>query len=260
MTEDGLPRKRPVAGTPISLTSYDEVLDCIAARPSQRCLVSVFCNVHAVMTARRDPAVAAALARADLACPDGMPLVWALRSLGVSGQQRVYGPDLMEKALPYGVTYGWRHYFYGATSETLARLREAAERLAPGVRVVGMHAPPFRPLTGEERAAVLADIRRSEADVLWLGLGMPKQELFAADVESELPGVAIMAVGAAFDLLSGTVRQAPDWIQCIGLEWLFRLAMEPKRLWQRYLSTNPAFVLAFARQWTAERPRRRRHE
>lgn len=254
MTErPGLPARRLVVGTPISLTSYEQVLECMRDRDGERALVAAFCNVHSVMTARRDPAVASALQAVDLACPDGVPLVWALRALGRRGQRRVYGPDLMELALPYGVPLGWRHYLYGATPETLDRLRVAAERMAPGVDIVGAHAPPFRPLTEAERTAVLDDIRASGADVLWVGLGMPKQELWADDVKDELPGVAIMSVGAAFDLLSGTIPQAPDWIQRLGMEWLFRLLQEPRRLWRRYLVNNPAFLVAFARQWVAER-------
>lgn len=251
-----LPARRDVVGTPISCTSYDEVLRCMGVRRPDRALTVAFCNVHSVVTARRDPAVAAALQAMDLACPDGVPLVWALRALGVSGQERVYGPDLMELALPYGLALGWRHYLYGATEATLERLGAAARRLAPGVQIVGTHAPPFRPETPAERDAVLEDIRRSGADVVWVGLGMPKQEHWIAAVHDALPGVALLGVGAAFDLLSGSVRQAPDWIQRAGLEWLFRLAHEPGRLWRRYLSTNPAFVLAFARQWLGEVRRR----
>jgi N-acetylglucosaminyldiphosphoundecaprenol N-acetyl-beta-D-mannosaminyltransferase len=250
-----LPERRDVVGTPISLTSYAEVLDLIASRPVDRARTFAFCNVHSVMTARGDAGIAAVLRRFDVATSDGVPVVWALRALGHRQQSRVYGPDLMELALPHGLDLGWRHYLYGATEETLDRLAAAAERLAPGVRIVGRHAPPFRPETAEERTAVLDDIRRSGADLVWVGLGMPKQERWIDEVRGELPGVALLAVGAAFDLLSGTVKQAPDWIQRAGLEWLYRLLQEPRRLWRRYLYNNPAFVLAFARQWAAERRR-----
>lgn len=246
-----------VVGTPISCTTYEEVLDAIRDRPAEQALVAAFCNVHSVMTARRDARVAAVLRGADLACPDGVPLVWALRALGQPGQERVYGPDLMERALAHGVALGWHHYLYGGTPETLERLVAAAERIAPGAVIVGTHAPPFRPLTVEERDAALSDIRATQPDIVWVGLGMPKQELWADDVHAELPGMAIMAVGAAFDLLGGTVRQAPDWIQNLGLEWLFRLVQEPRRLWRRYLVNNPAFVIAFTRQWVGGRLGRR---
>lgn len=252
---DAIPR-RDVVGTPISCTSYEEVLDAVRDRSTQRALTAAFCNVHSVMTARRDARVAAALRSADLACPDGVPVVWALRALGQRHQGRVYGPDVMELALAHGVGLGWRHYLYGGRPETLERLVAAAERIAPGVVIAGTHAPPFRPLTATEREAALSDIRSSGADIVWVGLGMPKQELWVHDVRDELPGVAIMAVGAAFDLLSGTVRQAPDWLQRMGLEWAFRLCQEPGRLWRRYIINNPAFVIAFCREWISFRARR----
>lgn len=249
----GFPPRVPVVGTPISLTSYGEVLELLDARPADRATVVAICNVHSVMTARKEPQVARALAEADLATPDGMPLVWALRKLARPEQTRVYGPDLMRAALPHGVERGWRHYLYGATPDTLHRLQQACEELAPGVRIVGAHAPPFRPETAEERAAVLAHIRASGADLVWVGVGMPKQELWMHEVAPALPGVALLGVGAAFDLLSGVVPQAPAWLQDRGLEWAFRLAQEPRRLWRRYLVNNPQFVVALARQMVAGR-------
>jgi len=243
-----LPERHPVVGTPISLTSYDEVLALLGDRPRDRALRLAFCNVHAVMTARRDPRVAEALASADVAAPDGMPLVWTLRREARPDQQRVYGPDLMALALAHGVERGWRHYFYGATPDTLVRLTQAARRLAPGVAIVGTCAPPFRPLTPAEQDEHLAAIRASGADLIWVGLGMPKQELWMHAVHERLPGTALLAVGAAFDLLSGTVPMAPDWIQEHGLEWLYRLSREPRRLAVRYLTTNPAFLAVTARE------------
>jgi N-acetylglucosaminyldiphosphoundecaprenol N-acetyl-beta-D-mannosaminyltransferase len=251
-----VPPRADVVGTPISMTSYEEVLDLIARRPGDRATTFAFCNVHSVMTARRDPAVLAALSATDVTTPDGVPLVWALRLTARPEQQRVYGPDLMALALPHGVGPGWRHFLYGATSETLERLRARAEAMAPGVRIVGAHAPPFRPETPEERQAVLAAVRASGADCLWVGLGMPKQELWMREVADELPGVAILAVGAAFDFLAGTVRQAPRWMMRLGLEWLHRLGQEPGRLWRRYLVNNPAFVLALAAQLVRRRAHR----
>ena len=248
---DGLPPKSPVLGIPISLTSYDEVLallDHERRRAAEQATTLAFCNVHSVMSARRDPELARVLARMDVACSDGMPLVWMLRRLVRPDQGRVYGPDLMEAALAHGVTRGWKHYFYGSTPETLDRLADKAQRLAPGVQIVGMHAPPFRALSAAEEDAVIADIADSGADCVWVGLGMPKQELWVDRVRDRLPGVALLAVGAAFDLVSGTVRQAPDWMQDRGLEWAYRLAMEPRRLWRRYLYYNPGFAVLAMRQ------------
>ncbi len=200
------------------------------------------------MTARRDAELRGAITRADIATPDGVPLVWVLRRTGAPDQGRVYGPDLMERALREGVERGWSHYFYGATDPTLDALTEAAQQLAPGVEVAGRHAPPFRALTPDEEAADVERIRGSGADCVWVGLGMPKQELFIDRVAEQLPGQALLGVGAAFDLLAGTVPQAPDWLQDRGLEWAYRLLQEPRRLWKRYAVNNPLFLLAAARQ------------
>jgi N-acetylglucosaminyldiphosphoundecaprenol N-acetyl-beta-D-mannosaminyltransferase len=252
-----LPQRVPVVGTPVSLTSYDEVLARLGDRPPDRPTVVACCNVHSVMTARRDTAVAHALRSADIATPDGVPLVWALRRLGRPAQQRVYGPDLMRAALREGVARGWRHYLYGATPDTLARLVAACEELAPGVVIAGTHAPPFRPETPQERTVVLDDIRASGADMVWVGLGMPKQELWITEVANQLPGVALLGVGAAFDLLSGTIPQAPPALQRLGLEWAFRLVQEPRRLWRRYVVNNPAYLLLLGAQLASGALRRR---
>lgn len=244
-----LPDKVDVVGTGISATSYAEVLEVLDHPPTGPAARTIaFCNVHSVIEARDDDELRVALQTCDLATPDGMPLVWALRRLGVPDQQRVYGPDLMEYALPHGVPRGWTHYFYGSTPETLQRLTAAAERMAPGINVVGTHSPPFRPLTDDELDAVVADIDASGAQLVWVGLGMPKQEKFIHQVRDRLPGRTLLAVGAAFAMHAGDLAQAPDWIQKRGLEWAYRLVQEPGRLWRRYAQTNPRFVLLMARQ------------
>jgi N-acetylglucosaminyldiphosphoundecaprenol N-acetyl-beta-D-mannosaminyltransferase len=252
------PPKHEVLGTPISLTDYGQVLDVIATRPSGRATVIAVCNVHSVMSARKSPALAQALAAADVTTSDGMPLVWTLRATVTPGQTRVYGPELMRRALVDAAGNNWAHYLYGSTPETLETLEQAARRMSPDIRIVGRHSPPFRPPTQQEEAVVLDDIRLSGADVVWVGLGMPKQELWMHKVRGELPGVALIGVGAAFDLLSGRVKQAPPLIQSLGLEWLYRLSREPRRLWRRYVYNNPAFVLLALRQVLAFRVRRRR--
>jgi N-acetylglucosaminyldiphosphoundecaprenol N-acetyl-beta-D-mannosaminyltransferase len=239
------------------MTSYEEVLSLIEHRPSDTATVIAVCNVHSVMTARRDPLIGQALRQATIATPDGVPLVWAIRAMTNPRQTRVYGPDLMKASLHYGVARGWKHYLLGGTPATIERLVAAANRIAPGVSIVGTHAPPFHPLTEEETLDIVERIRRSGADVVWIGIGMPKQELLMYAIHDGLPGVALAGVGAAFDLLSGTVRQAPPWMQRIGLEWLYRLAREPRRLWRRYLWNNPLFVILALRQVFAYRKQRR---
>lgn len=248
-SRENRPGRVAVVGTGISTVTYGDVLRSLEQPPADRAQVMAFCNVHSVMTARRDPAVHAALRASDIATPDGMPLVWALRRQGHPGQSRVYGPDLMELALAHGVPLGWRHYFFGANDETLRLLTERARVLAPDVQIVGCHAPPYRPLTPTEDEEILDRIRASGADVVWVGLGMPKQELWMHRTYERLPGVSLMGVGAAFDLLSGTIPQAPDWLQDRGLEWAYRLVREPRRLWRRYLVNNPHFVLLVAREF-----------
>jgi N-acetylglucosaminyldiphosphoundecaprenol N-acetyl-beta-D-mannosaminyltransferase len=246
--EQGTPQRTAsttvdVLGTQLSVVSYAEVLRRMEDPSSQRAQLFAFCNVHSVMTARRDLTVRRALAGMDVAAPDGMPLVWVMRRRGLPQQPRVYGPDLMELALSHGVTRDWQHFLLGATDPTLERLEAAAERLAPGVKIVGRLAPPYRPLTPVEDDEIVDRVRSSGANVLWVGLGMPKQELWMQRMGQRLPGINVMGVGAAFDLLSGTVPQAPDWLQDHGLEWAYRLWREPRRLWRRYLYNNPAFVV-----------------
>lgn len=255
------PPKLPIVGTPISITTYDEVQELLATPLTDRATVVAVCNVHSVMTARRQPALSEALRQADIATPDGMPLVWGLRAFGRKQRGRVYGPDLMHYAL-VDQESTHRHFFFGSTPETLDKLQAVIRRLNPDVQMVGAVAPPFRALTQSEEDEVLEEIRRSGASVIWVGLGMPKQELWMYRVKDSLPGVTLLGVGAAFDFLAGTKRQAPSWMQKSGLEWLYRLLQEPRRLWRRYLWNNPAFLVLLALQVARQRGpvRRRRHE
>ncbi len=242
------PRKSEVVGTPISMTSYAQVLEVIQDRPTDRALTIAVCNVHSVMSARRDPALRDALTSADVATPDGVPLVWTLRRVADPSQQRVYGPDLMRRALIESVERGWRHYLYGSTPETLDRLVASIADIAPEADVVGFYSPPFTPPSAEQDAADTQRIRESGADIVWVGLGMPKQELWMHRMTDELPGMALVGVGAAFDFIAGTVEEAPAWMMRSGLEWLYRLSREPRRLWRRYIWNNPMFMVLVTRQ------------
>ncbi len=246
LSEATFAEKAPVVGIPISMTSYDGVIESLANRPADRATVVAVCNVHSVMSARRDPALRGAISRAEIATPDGVPIVWGLRATVRPEQERVYGPELMRKAFVDDV--GWKHYLYGSTPQTLAELEKKLAEIAPDAEIVGAFSPPFRELTSDETSAAMAAIRDSGADVVWVGLGMPKQELWMDDIRPELPGVALIGVGAAFDFLAGTKKQAPAWMQKAGLEWLFRLIQEPRRLWRRYVWNNPVFAILLLMQ------------
>jgi N-acetylglucosaminyldiphosphoundecaprenol N-acetyl-beta-D-mannosaminyltransferase len=209
------------------------------------------CNAYTLALADRDVVLHALLRRAALNFPDGKAVVWANRLQHRHHRPpttRVYGPDLMRDVLALGRPAGLRHYLLGATPPVLATLADRLRADYPGVRLAGAESPPFRELTEAERAAQAERIRRSGAQVVWLGLGTPKQDWEAARLAAELPVVAV-AVGAAFDFLAGTKRQAPVWMRHNGLEWCFRLAQEPRRLWRRYLIGNAVFCVAVGRWW-----------
>ena len=251
------PRTADVLGIPLALTGYDGALDWIdaaveAGRGGYVCVAAT----HTVVASQDDPELRAAVLGADFTVPDGQPLVWALNLLGHRLADRVYGPELMDCACARAVRTGRRMYLYGGRSqETLVQLARNLRLRHPGLRIVGGQAPPFRELTDAEEEAVAADIKRSGADVVWVGIGVPKQEKWMARMRHRLDGCVLVGVGAAFDFHSGLIPQAPAALQRLGLEWAFRLAHEPRRLWRRYLRYNPRFVAGFARQWLGERRR-----
>jgi len=187
---------------------------------------------------------------ATLAVPDGQPLVWALRLLGHKGATRVYGPDLMIHHCARAAASGTPIYLYGGRSEqALALLTDRLSARFPGLRIVGGWSPPFRPLTAAERERVACEIDASGAQVVWVGTGQPKQELWMHEMRPLLSAPLLVGVGAAFDFHAGLVSQAPAWMQRNGLEWIYRLSREPRRLGRRYLTQNPRFVLGFVWQY-----------
>lgn len=202
------------------------------------------CTVHGISEAGGDAAFRRILNHSYLTTPDGMPLVW----LGPSGVERVYGPDLLLDVCAGGRASGLRHYFFGGAPGVAEALSRRLTERFPGLVVAGYFAPPFRPLTTAERTVLETDVARARPDIVWVGLSTPKQERFMAEIAPVLRVGLMVGVGAAFDFHTGRVRQAPRWIQRCGLEWLFRLAMEPRRLGPRYLRTNPVFVLRLAAQ------------
>jgi len=210
-------------------------------------MIVAVCTVHSVMSARKDSELHSALLGADIATPDGVPLVWAIRMTADPTQERVYGPELMRRTLVAG-SPGIKHYLFGSTPETIEILHGKITHFAPSALIVGTESPPFRPLSQDEDEEALNRIRASGANVVWVGLGMPKQELWMRRVGPHLPGITLVGVGAAFDFLAETKAQAPPWMQRNGLEWLFRLSREPRRLWRRYIWNNPAFLMLMFRQ------------
>jgi N-acetylglucosaminyldiphosphoundecaprenol N-acetyl-beta-D-mannosaminyltransferase len=250
------PARVDVVGVPIAVTDYEQTLDWIEAMVAERrrCYVCA-CNTHTVTASHEDPELRAALLSPyALNVPDGQPLVWALNALGNSLRDRVYGPELMARAFARAQSTGHRFYLYGGRDHAaLLQLGASLRRRFPGANIVGGYAPPFRPLTAEERAAITDEINASEADVVWVGIGVPKQEKWMAAMRPHLEAPVLVGVGAAFDFHAGLVPQAPPVLQGAGLEWAYRLAHEPRRLWRRYLRYNPRFVRAFARQLAAHR-------
>ncbi len=214
--------------------------------------------VHAVMEAHDDPEMLAALDSATLVVPDGMPVVWAANLLGERLRDRVYGPELMLRYSDRCARLGHRVWLYGGRDQgSLVQLALSMRRRHPDIKVVGGYSPPFRPLTAEEEANIASEINAARPDVLWVGIGVPKQEKWMARMRDRLDVPVMCGVGAAFDFHSGRVSMAPRWMQERGLEWVYRTAQEPRRLLPRYLYTNPRFVAGFARQYLAERRRRR---
>lgn len=199
------------------------------------------CNAHSLVEAGRSTDFARALAGADLCLPDGAPVAWMLRRLGHRGQPRISGPDLMARYLQGAAARGEPIFLYGSRPATLERLSQRLLQRWPGLQIAGSHSPPFGEPSDGEDARAAQQIRASGARTVWVALGCPRQERWMARMRPRIPAV-LLGVGAAFDFLAGEVRRAPPWMQRAGLEWLHRLAQEPRRLGRRYLVTQPLFA------------------
>lgn len=246
-----------ILGVGVSAITLDDAVRCIeewiATRNRHYVCVT---GVHGIMECQRDVALRRIHNRAGLVTPDGMPLVWMSRRLGYGRVERVYGPDLMQAVTALAAHRGWRNYYYGGAPGLAERLRERLQGSHPGLAVVGTHSPPFRSLSPEEDLDVIERINAAAPDIVWVGLSTPKQERWMAAHVGKLTAPVLVGVGAAFDFLAGTKPQAPRWMQCNGLEWLFRMASEPRRLALRYVRNNPAFMLRAAGQLLARTHRR----
>jgi N-acetylglucosaminyldiphosphoundecaprenol N-acetyl-beta-D-mannosaminyltransferase len=238
-----------VLGVGVSALSMKLALNTIGGWISQRqqhyvCVT----GVHGVMESQRDPLLRRIHNAAGLVTPDGMPLVWLSRLHGHGHVERVYGPDLLLALCERSLTTGYRHYFYGGAPGVPELLAERLQQRFPELHVAGTFSPPFRPLTTEEDEQIVAAINAAAPDIVWVGLSTPRQEHWMAAHIGRLRAPVLIGVGAAFDFHSGRKRQAPRWIQHSGLEWLFRIMVEPRRLWRRYAVNNPLFVVLVAQQ------------
>jgi N-acetylglucosaminyldiphosphoundecaprenol N-acetyl-beta-D-mannosaminyltransferase len=205
-------------------------------------------GAHGVIESQTDEELRRIHNRAGLVTPDGMPLVWMSRLLGHRRTSRVYGPDLMRALTAVSATKGYRQFYYGGNEGVAGLLATTLARQHPGLVVCGTYTPPFRRLTLEEDVAVVETINASKPDIVWVGLSTPKQEYWMASHIGRINAPVMIGVGAAFDFLTGLKRQAPPWMQRNGLEWLFRVVSEPRRLWRRYTSIVPRFIALAAAQ------------
>ncbi|MGE0700574.1 MAG: WecB/TagA/CpsF family glycosyltransferase [Hyphomicrobiaceae bacterium] len=254
-----------ILGVPVSAvdarSAVDTISDWIGARrrgaPDARYICA--CDVHNVMRAQTDSNHMRALRRADMILADGVPLVWVSRLRGESGVGRVPGPDLLSAVCERSIKEGWSHNFYGGAEGVAGKLGERLAARYPGLDIAGTDCPPFRPMSNAEVERDIARINESGADVVWVGLGCPKQEIWMLENAARLEGRIVIGVGAAFDFHSGRVVRAPLWMREHGLEWLHRLMSEPRRLWRRYLVLAPKFV-AMSLAETAGLARKRARE
>jgi N-acetylglucosaminyldiphosphoundecaprenol N-acetyl-beta-D-mannosaminyltransferase len=233
-----------ILGVAVSAINLDMAVDAFAVwiQDGAREYVCVT-GVHGVMESQTDPELLRIHNESGMTTPDGMPLVWCGRYAGASWMRRVYGPDLMLRVCAQSVEKKWSHFFYGAGPGVAEDLAAALTARFPGLEVVGVDTPPFRELTDEETRTTAEKINLARPDIVWIGLSTPKQERWMARFRPLLTAPVLVGVGAAFDIHAGRVSQAPLWMQRSGLEWSYRLAMEPRRLWRRYLTVIPRFAV-----------------
>lgn len=249
MGGQGMSDRYPVLGVAVTAIERPDAADSIlAAAAEPRPLGATALAVHGVMEAVDDPAIQYRLNDLEMVLPDGQPVRWALKWLhGAKLANRVYGPDLMADVCEGAAARGLPIFLYGSTEETLAGLTQALEHTYPGLKIAGSRPSRFRPATADEQAADIEKIRDSGARIVFVGLGCPRQEIWTYETRLAL-AMPVLAVGAAFDFHSGRLKQAPEWMQRRGLEWLYRLGQEPRRLWRRYIILNPRYLALVALQ------------
>lgn len=236
-------RRMDILDVPVTVTSMENAVAVIGQSVDARSGGYICAaDMNSIMQAQRNPSHMDALKHAEAVLPDGVPLVWAARLRGQRGMRRVPGPDVMLALCERGVDLGWRHYFYGGAPGVADELAASLQRRLPGLCVAGTQAPPFRPLSPAEQEDSLAAINAARPNILWVGLGCPKQELWMRENADRINGAVVIGVGAAFNFHSNRIRRAPPWMRRSGLEWLHRLGSEPRRLWRRYLLLGPEFL------------------
>ena len=231
-----------VLGCPLAVTDYAGAVALVSrwAEKKNRPYLVAAANTHVVALARHDPEFGRALEKFDLVLPDGMPLIWCINCFsGSQMKDRVYGPTFMLHGLQ---APGFSHFLLGGSKELLEMLQQKLRQKFPAIRIAGTYSPPFGLWPEDEDERMISRIQDSGAEFVWIGLGCPKQELWLARNKERLPAAIYSAVGAAFAFHAGRVKQAPNWMQRLGLEWVFRLLAEPRRLWKRYVLFNSLFL------------------
>lgn len=244
-----------VLGVRVSAIGLDRAVD-LACRAIQVGKKGYIClsGVHGVMEAQDDSSLQSILNGALLNLPDGMPMTWIGRFQGCTQMDRVFGPDFMKALCQASVDTGCRHFLYGGAPGVAEELEQSLKRMAPGLLVVGTYTPPFRALTQGEENKLFELLHNSQPDVVWVGLSTPKQERFMAEYSSRVQAPLMVGVGAAFDYHTGRIQDSPVWIKRAGMQWLHRLLQDPRRLWRRYLSNNPAFLWKMGLQLLRQHP------
>ena len=243
------PERVDVLGVHVSAVDMGRALDVVTGwiRRGERRYVCIT-GVHGVIESLDDPALRRVHNDAGMVVPDGMPMVWSARYAGESDTGQVRGSDLMLQLCSRAAAEGWSVYLYGGAPDVLPVLADALRAHAPGLEVAGSFSPPFRPLTDDELHDVARRINAAAPDIVWVGLSTPKQERWMAEVRPLLDAPVLLGCGAAFDMNAGRLPQAPEVLRRAGLEWAFRVYREPRRLWRRYATAVPTFVLGVLRQ------------
>jgi N-acetylglucosaminyldiphosphoundecaprenol N-acetyl-beta-D-mannosaminyltransferase len=237
-------RSVSIVGTVLDAVSIPGVLSIFETWVDDgRDHVVIVRDVHGIMRARAEENVRAAQDAADLVPPDGMPVVWLMRLTGFAEASRVCGIDLFPEACRYGLSRGWRHFLYGAAFGVAETLAKQMRTTFPGIQIVGTIYPPFRPLTADEDEVVCSQIRAARPHFLWVSLSTPKQDLWMTEHRGKCGDAIMVGIGGAFEINAGLIPRAPLWMRSCGLEWLYRLAKEPRRLWARYFQYLPVFLV-----------------